>query len=111
MLFRLVVRELESWLIADRRNLADFLRVDIALVPIAPEGLLDPKRELINIARHSRHRRISSAIVPEPGSTAQVGKLYVSEMMQFIETRWDIQEARANAPSLDRCLACLEELP
>lgn len=111
MLFRVVVRELESWLIADRSNLADFLRVDVALVPSAPEQLVDPKRELINIARHSRHRQTRSAIVPEFGSTAQVGKLYVSEMKRFIETRWDIQIARTNAPSLNQCLLALEALP
>lgn len=111
MLFRVVVRELESWLLADRGNLADFLRVDLALMPLAPEWLADPKHELINIARHSRLRRIRSAVVPDAGTTAQVGKLYVSEMMQFIETRWDLQVARASAPSLDRCLAALEALP
>jgi hypothetical protein len=111
MLFRIVVQELESWLIADRGNLADFLRVDIAFVPTDPEQLDDPKRELINIARHSKRKEIRSAIVPEAGSTAQVGKLYNSEMMRFIATRWDVQIARTNAPSLNQCLLALEALP
>jgi hypothetical protein len=111
MLFRVVVQELESWLIADRGNLADFLSVDVAFVPMGPEQLEDPKQELINIARHSRRKQIRSAVVPEAGSTAQVGKLYVSEMMRFIETRWDIQIARTNAPSLNQCLLALEALP
>jgi hypothetical protein len=75
------------------------------------EQLEDPKQELINIARHSRRKQIRSAVVPEAGSTAQVGKLYVSEMMRFIETRWDIQIARTNAPSLNQCLLALEALP
>ena len=110
MLFRVVVRELESWLMADRGNLADFLRVDIALLPVAPEQLADRKRELVNIARHSRYRSVRSALVPDPESTAQVGKLYVSEMKQFIDERWDLQVARASAPSLDRCLTTLEGL-
>jgi hypothetical protein len=111
MLFRVVVRELESWLIADRVNLADFLRVNVSVIPPTPEQLVDPKRELINIARRSTYSRIRSALVPDPRSTAQVGKLYVSEMTQFIEERWDIATARSNAPSLDRCLAALEALP
>lgn len=110
MLFRIVVRELESWLIADRDNLADFLGVDAGFVPADPEQLEDPKRELINIARYSKRRKIRSAIVPEVGSTAQVGKLYNSEIMRFIETRWDIQIARTNAPSLNRCLLALEAI-
>ena len=110
MLFRVVVRELESWLLADRSNLADFLRVDVTLIPTAPEELADPKRELINIARHSRLKRIRSAIVPDPDTTAQVGKLYVSEMVQFIDRGWDLKIARTNAPSLAKCLAALESL-
>lgn len=108
MILRVVVRELESWLIADRANLADFLRVDIRLIPNRPEQLSDPKRELINLARHSRNRRIISALVPDRDSTAQVGKLYVSEMIRFISESWDVGAARVNSPSLDRCLAALE---
>jgi hypothetical protein len=100
MLFRVVVRELESWLKADRGNLADFLSVDLAMLPIAPEQLADPKRELVNIARRSRYQRIRSALVPAPESTAQVGKLYVSEMKQFIDERRDLEVARTAAPSL-----------
>jgi hypothetical protein len=40
MLLRVAVQELESWLIADRANLADFLRVDVGIVPVAPEHWL-----------------------------------------------------------------------
>lgn len=110
MILRVVVRELESWLIADRANLAHFLKVDINLVPRGPEQLNDPKRELINLARHSRNGRIRSALVPDRNSTAQVGKLYVSEMIRFISESWDVDVARTNAPSLDRCLASLEAI-
>jgi hypothetical protein len=111
MLFRVVVRELESWLIADRANLANFLRIDIGLITNHPEQLDDPKRELVNLARHSKYRGIRSALVPDAGSTAQVGKLYVSEMTRFINESWDVGTARHGAPSLDRCLGVLEGIP
>jgi hypothetical protein len=48
--------------------------------------------------------------VPESGSTAQVGRLYLSEMRRFVIEVWDAQEARENAPSLNKCLISLEEL-
>ncbi len=110
MLFRVVVRELESWLLADRENMADFVGVRPFQIPERPEEIDDPKRALINIARRSRNARVQRALVPDAGSTAQVGKLYVSEMNIFINTLWNPQVARRIAPSLDSCLNKLEGL-
>jgi hypothetical protein len=86
MLFRIVVRELESWLLADQQNIADFLSVSVIRIPANPEALEDAKRHLVNIARRSRNARVRRSLVPESGSTARVGKLYVSEMNTFINT-------------------------
>ncbi len=108
MLFRVVVREIESWIMADRNNLAKFLQVNVEKIPQFPDNENDPKQKLINIARTSRSSNIISAIVPEQGSTAQVGKLYNSEISRFIYTFWDIYAARENSPSLDKCLKNLE---
>jgi hypothetical protein len=110
MLFRVVVREIESWLLADRDNLAEFLKVRVNRIPTNPEQVYDPKLELINLARRSISSSIRSALVPEIGATAQVGRLYNSEMRIFIDTLWDIHAARTLAPSLDRCLRILESL-
>lgn len=110
MIFRVVVNELESWLLADRENLARFLGIDINKIPNDPESILDPKLEIVNLARGSKNSTVRSALVPRKGSTAQVGKLYNSEMMDFIDKRWNIVAARKNAPSLDRCLVRLTEL-
>ncbi|MGB9181827.1 MAG: hypothetical protein WCB68_21530, partial [Pyrinomonadaceae bacterium] len=110
MLFRIVVREIESWLMADRHNLAGFLKISIDKVPRNPEQLHDPKLKLINLARGTRDAHVRSALVPEIGSTAQVGKLYDSEMRRFINRLWNVEAARNNAPSLDKCLKRLEEL-
>jgi hypothetical protein len=110
MLLRVVVRELESWLLADRNNIARFLQINIDQVPIAPEQIHDPKQTLVNLARRSRSSKLRSALVPNQGSTAQVGKLYASEMKRFISELWNIESARTNADSLDRCLSSLESL-
>lgn len=110
MLLRVVVRELESWILADRANMAKFLRIDIAKVPMHPEEIQNPKQTLINLARGSRSKRVRSALVPDKQSTAQVGKLYTSEAVRFIENHWDVENARRLAPSLDRCLRQLESI-
>lgn len=110
LLFRLVVRELESWLLADKDNLANFLKVSPSKFPTSPEQLPDPKLTLVNLARSSRSKAIREALVPEPDSTASEGKLYTSEMNRFIEEHWDIAEARKNAESLHKCCSRLENI-
>lgn len=110
MLLRAVVNELESWLLADRSSLAQFLKINIERIPLDPEAADDPKQTLVNLARKSRSSKIRSALVPDHGSTSSVGKLYPTEMMKYIQDIWDINLAREIAPSLDRCLIRLGEL-
>lgn len=110
MLLRVVVREIESWILADRENLAEFLNVNIEIIPTKPENEPDPKRKLINIARKSRTKKIRDALVPDQNSTAQVGKLYTSEMKRFVSEFWNIDTARKNSPSLNKCIIRLSEI-
>jgi hypothetical protein len=110
MLFRLVVRELESWLLADRQGIADFLYIALNKVPHNPEDVGDPKQQLVNLARKSRSKSIRDALVPPPGSTAQVGRLYTSEIARFITSNWSIDEAKLLSPSLAKCISSLEAL-
>ncbi|HLM00878.1 MAG TPA: hypothetical protein VK400_07460 [Pyrinomonadaceae bacterium] len=110
MIFRVVVREIESWLLADRKNIAKFLNVGVEKIPVHPESENDPKQKLVNIAGNSRSSKIRNSLVPEQNSTAQVGKLYSSEIKRFVFDFWDVKSARLNSPSLDKCLLRLEEI-
>lgn len=103
-LFRIAVREVEAWLMADRVGIAEFLYVDLQKVPYAPETEEDPKRTLINLARRSRRKRLSREIIPAIGSAVPIGPLYNLHMMTFVNSRWDVGRARQTAPSLDRAL-------
>ncbi|MEW6378311.1 MAG: hypothetical protein AB1611_01755 [bacterium] len=76
LLFRVAVREVESWLLADRTGLAQFLGIQESLVPGDPDTIPDPKQCLISLARKSRYRALRSDIVPLPGSTAKQGRNY-----------------------------------
>ncbi len=51
--FRVAVKEIESWILADRAGVAAWLGVAERLLPTEPEGLPDPKRALVNVARRS----------------------------------------------------------
>jgi hypothetical protein len=110
MVFRVVVREIESWLLADRENVAHFLGVPRAKVPSQPELIPDPKQKLVNLARRSRKASVKRLLVPPSGSPGVEGPGYTSELIQFVLHTWDIAAAGANAPSLARCLHALDEL-
>jgi hypothetical protein len=68
MCFRIAVRAVEAWLLADRERIARWLGVAVARVPENPDDLDDPKRELVNLARRSRRRDIARDLVPREGA-------------------------------------------
>ena len=108
MLFRIAVRELESWLLADRIGIAAMLSVDTKKIPIEADEIADPKRTLVNLGRRSKSRRFSAEFAPSPSSAAQIGPLYNDYLCRFIRSSWNIESARANSPSLERCIVRLQ---
>lgn len=110
MLFRVVEPEIESWLLADKHGIANFLRVPVHRLEIDLNGLPDPKQFLVNLARRSNSSQVRAALVPSEGSTAIVGKSYNLELVRFVLESWDVAAARANSGSLDRCVRRLEEV-
>ena len=110
LLLRIAVREMESWLLADRHHLAGFLKIPVSRVPDDPETLYDPKQSLINLARKSRSASVRKLLVPNQGSTATEGRAYTSEMQRFVRDHWNIEDASLKAPSLESCLKALRSL-
>jgi hypothetical protein len=108
LICRIVEREVEAWLLADRENIADFLGVRIAKVPLNPDWEPDPKTKMVDLARQSRKKRIRDGLVPK--LTAKVGPEYVSHLTRFVVSHWNITTARTNSPSLERALLAIEQL-
>lgn len=104
LLFRVAVREIEAWLLADTTGLAAYLAVKPGLVPKRPEDLPDPKRKLLELARVSRRKQIRQDIVPRTGSTAQQGPGYNACLSEFVQSVWDVESAASNSMSLRRTL-------
>jgi hypothetical protein len=111
MELRVVVREIESWILADVEGLSSFLGISRAHLPSRPEDESDPKQSLVNLARRSRRKAIKDSIVPAPESTAVVGPGYNLELQAFIDRDWSPVRARANSPSLHRCIEKLCAIP
>ncbi len=114
LIFRVAVREVEAWLIADRNNLAKFFGIQLDLLPHQPEEITDPKAELIRLAGYSPHSRLREDVMPAFGSTSQQGPDYNGTMATFVRDKWDPGDASAHSPSLRgalKALAAIAQLP
>lgn len=111
MCFRVAVRAVEAWLMADRQNLARFLGIPPSRIPLDPEQVEHPKKFLLQLVRRfSRRKGIRQDLLPAPETGASEGPLYVSRMREFVDQHWDPENARQHAESLDRAIRCLDAL-
>jgi hypothetical protein len=110
MCFRVAVREVEAWLLADADGIARFLGISPDRVTPRPEGLADPKQEMVNLARRSSVRDIREDMVPRRGSGAEIGPAYTSRLIEFIRDHWRPEEAAQRSESLRRAMSCIRHL-
>ena len=111
-LFRLqlAVRAIEAWLLADRQGFARFLSVPVNRVPLDPESIKDPKQYVVQLARQSRSRAIVGGLVPDPGTSASVGRSYATRLIEFSTCDWDPSSAAIRSPSLSSLIRHLTRL-
>lgn len=109
-LFRVAVREIETWLLADRDSFAKFSGVPVSKLPQNPESLDDPKQMLINLIRKHGRSAIKSEILPEDYSTANVGVGYNQILSGFVRDFWSPVKASQHADSLARARKRLSEM-
>lgn len=107
LIFRIAVREVESWLLADPANLSRFLGVPEKIMPVDSDRLADPKAKIMELAIKSRTRVIRDGIVPKRGSTAKIGPDYNGLLGSFVRNDWDLEAARTGSPSLARTVTRL----
>ena len=110
LVFRIAVREVEAWLLADHRGFAELSGVPIRRLPDDPEMLLDPKEALLALVRRYGARRIKGTILPDRSSEAPVGTGYNAALAAFARDVWDPLRAVERSPSLARALQRLIEL-
>ena len=108
--FRVAVRAVEAWLLADAETLAAFLGVARGKVPRDPEGVDRPKAAMVNLARGSRRRDILVDMVPREGSGRSEGPAYASRLIEFVSSSWRPNIAAAQSDSLRRAITCLRRL-
>jgi len=103
--FRVAVREVEAWLLADRDALARFLRISVDNFSRTPDDLDDPKQELLNIIRRKGRRSLRRDMLPS--GTAHVGARYNRRLCEYVVDKWKPERAALNSPSLQRATEAL----
>ena len=109
MLFRIAVREVESWVMAHRSAFSSFLGIARAEIPLNTDTLDDPKKFLINLAFKSKNKILRESIVPCPGSTATIGPDYNGVLIKFVQSRWKVEEALRCSPSLKKAFSAINK--
>jgi len=107
-IFRIAVREVESWLLADVMGLSKFFNISPAKFPSNPDGLIDPKEVLIKLAKRSRKREIREDIVPV-NQNASIGPNYNGCLSLFVYNFWSFEEAAKRSESLQRTCQKLKD--
>lgn len=113
MAFRVAVRAVEAWLLADRERVSRWLDVPPHLLPSRPDDEPDPKETLVRLARRSRSKSMRADLVPRAGSGRRVGPLYASRLIEFVNDDrrgWRPTAAAQGSDSLNRCLRHLRRL-
>ncbi|WP_375403782.1 hypothetical protein [uncultured Sphingomonas sp.] len=109
LLFRVPVREIEAWLLADRQGMAELLGISEAGLPSEPDTLSDPKQVLLNAARNAA-RSIRSELIASRGALALQGLGYNRILSQYVDTLWSIDRAAGRSASLRRAVDRLAAL-
>ena len=101
LIFRIAVRSVESWILADRAGFANYFGVSLTRIPHITDEIDNPKEKLLLLIGSSRKRRFKE-MLPETGSRIKVGKDYDLHLINFIYKKWNIQSALQHSPSLKR---------
>lgn len=109
LIFRVAVRQVESWVLGCRPAFAKFLGVKEELIPRNVDEISNAKDFLVDLARRSHRKKMRSDIVPEEGSTAKVGPDYNGRLIYFVENLWDPNRAKEYSPSLLKAIEVLDE--
>lgn len=107
LLFRVAVREVESWVLGHREGFSKFFGIHKEEIPQNLDTIDDPKQLLINLTKMSKNRRLRDAIVPMAGSTAKVGPDYNGTLISFIRSHWKVEIAMQHSISLQRAVIAL----
>jgi len=108
LLFRVAVREIESWLLADNQGMQPLLQHKKPFIITNPDELPNPKEKLLRLALKSP-KAIREELVKQKGETVSQGIGYNTTLPQFVYTSWCPKRASEHSESLRRACERLKQ--
>lgn len=108
-IFRVAVREIEAWLLADHDAIKGLLGKRVGKLPDDPDQLLDPKQALLALAEKAP-RDIREDLVAKDGAIASQGLGYNAVLGQMVREDWRPDRAAGRSASLAKARVRLQEL-
>lgn len=108
LLFRVAVREIESWLLADHEAMK-FLLSNRGKLPNDPDTLQNPKQRLLQLAKLAK-REVRLDLLSDEGAIASQGIGYNARLGDMVRNEWSPKRAAVRSSSLRRTIGRLEEL-
>lgn len=113
MRLRVVVHQIEAWLLADADRFASFFGVKRSAIPVDPDSVVDAKAKVVALVSESRRPALRQDMMPREGSGRRVGPAYTSRLIDFASnpsTGWRLDVAVRHSKSLSQCVIRLDEL-
>lgn len=104
-IFRVAVREVESWILADHKAWAKYIGIPAANFSTQPDQLDDPKEHLLSVIRRKGTKKIHREMLPQ--GAAHIGPRYNEVLCDFVGGAWIPERAAKRSPSLDRAIKAL----
>ena len=111
LLVRVAVREVESWVLADRKRFSSFVGSTSDDIDGNPDSLGDPKRTLLDIARACSGDELKRDLVPRNyAQYPRIGPAYNLRMCDFVAKKWRPHVAMGRSDSLTRAITAIAKL-
>jgi len=111
MCFRIAVREIESWLLADATTLAASFRVPRRRIPDEPDDCSDPAFAMLTALQESEARSIREAMTRKRrDGSFERGPEYGTRLAEYAETAWKPANASKRSRSLRQAILRIEQL-
>ena len=107
LIFRVAVKEIDAWILADKKGIAKALNISSDIIPSEPEKIDNPKELLMQLAKKSKCRKIREEFPPKDFFAHQ-GPLYNILLTDFVNNEWNLNEAKLHSRSLEKAYMAIK---
>lgn len=109
-LFRIAVREVENWLLADHQGFSKFTGIPVNKLTPASESITDPKQHLLSLVHRHASSDMKARLVTRHSGGLRPGTAYNATLSEFAAHIWQPVHAEQHSDSLKRARQRLSEL-